>query len=158
LETSTTDVVVEVVKGLIYVVGGGALLKILQWKTTNRTQRLADDRMDNAEIYRRYNELMDRIGVERSREKAEWDNRLRALDAGHQDCLQREEEKSQQIARMEAKFARFEMYTAGLEERLEEKGIRYRKWRDTPEPEPPGPTSPPRNGAHEGHPPEGSGL
>lgn len=64
-------------------------------------------------------------------------------------ALEKIEKLLNKMGGMEIKYARLEVYVEGLEEKLEDHNIKYRKWRDTPLLAPPSATPPPepRNGS-----------
>ena len=68
---------------------------------------------------------------------------IERLQQQHAECEERQEKQAERLQRVELKQARWEVYTEGLEQILDNAKVSYRKWRDTPAQLPPSSIPPP---------------
>lgn len=147
----------DVVMILGPVVAAAGTWLLSEWRK-GRTQTRANRIADEATAIGYYERIIDRMNKDKEEREKEHREQMERTESGHAECLGRLEAISARVTQAEVKYARMEVYVESLEERLEEKGIRFRRWRDTPNSEAPGaepPPEPKRDSSHNLKPPQG---
>jgi hypothetical protein len=148
------------------IIGGGALLKILQyvgdwWAKSSQDKRTSEEKAEDKRRKERrdseqtavgyYKDLIERLQKNQADTMAELEEARQVGAAKIEKLTERIDQERAKCATLELKFVRAQVYTEYLIERLRDSNVKFRQWSDTPAGGPPVEAAPPQPSGGSSH-------